>query len=149
MITRITRNLRPAAAAIIACVLIGGALPAAAITRIQSAEPTGLWINPAHSVEVATAVCGAALCGRITWANSTALGDARAGGVLQLTGTEILENYHRSGAASWHGRILVPDMGRTFSSTLTLVGADRLRISGCLLGGLLCKSQIWTRVEQP
>lgn len=146
MINHILLDLRRSVAAIISFVLISGAMPAAAVTCVPTAQPTGVWINRAHSVEIVTAACGAALCGRITWANSTALNDARAGGVLQLTGTEILEDYHRADPASWQGRVLIPDMGRTFYSTLTLVDSDRLKISGCILGGLLCKSQVWTHV---
>ncbi|MGE1070903.1 DUF2147 domain-containing protein, partial [Pantoea agglomerans] len=37
------------------------------------------------------------------------------------------------------------DRGRSFSSTIEQIDADRLKISGCLLRGWLCKSQIWTR----
>lgn len=142
-------DLRRIAAAIMACVLVGAAMPAAAVVRVQVAAPTGLWVNPARSVKVATAPCGAALCGRVAWASGAASTDARAGGTPRLAGTEILQDYHRAGAATWQGRVLVPDMGRTVDSTLTLLDTDRLKVSGCVLGGLFCKSQIWTRVEQP
>lgn len=146
--TRIKLRLYPTIAAVIAGLHISAAIPAAA-AHLQNAQPTGLWINPAHSVKVVTAACGAALCGRIAWANNTAIDDAQAGGVAQLAGTEVLQDYHQTGPTTWQGRVLVPDMGRTFSSRLTLVDIDRLKVSGCVLGGLLCKSQVWTRAGQP
>lgn len=146
MTTRTKTNPCRTFAAIIACIFIAASTPATAATRVQIALPTGLWINPTHSVEVTTVPCGVALCGRISWANSLAIADARDGGVMQLTGTEILEDYHRTGPATWQGRVLVPDMGRSFHSTLTLVDAERLKVSGCVLGGLFCKSQIWIHV---
>ena len=149
MMTPIGPESRQAIAAIIACIAIGNAMPAAATTRALTAQPTGLWINPAHSVQVVTATCGTALCGWIAWADRKAVDDARDGGVAQLTGTEILEDCHRLGQGKWQGRVRIPDMGRTFSSTLTLVDADRLKVSGCVLGGFLCKSQVWTRTGHP
>jgi uncharacterized protein (DUF2147 family) len=41
--------------------------------------------------------------------------------------------------------VFVPDMKRKFYSRIEQQGPDKLKISGCILGGLLCKSQYWTR----
>ena len=146
MTTRTKTNPRRTFAAIIACIFIAASTPATAATREQAAQPTRLWINTSHSVQVKTVPCGVELFGRISWANTTAIADTRNGGLTQLIGTLILEDYHRAGPAIWQGRVLVPDMGRTFHSTLTQVDADRLKVSGCVVGGLLCRSQIWTHV---
>jgi uncharacterized protein (DUF2147 family) len=36
-------------------------------------------------------------------------------------------------------------MGRTFYSTITRLNPQALKISGCILGGLICKAQVWHR----
>jgi len=37
--------------------------------------------------------------------------------------------------------------GKTVSGNLVLKDANTLRVEGCLLGGLLCRSEIWTRAK--
>ncbi len=114
--------------------------PALAATPID-----GNWINPHGSVIVTTGDCHAGLCGWVSWASPQAQADAAEAGVAKLIGTELLQDYHASGHARWTGRVFVPDMGKTFSSTLEQIDANRLKISGCLVGSWFCKSQIWVR----
>jgi len=109
------------------------------------APVVGRWINPLGSVEVETAPCGEHLCGRISWASREALQDARDSGVPSLIGTELLRDYRETAAREWRGRVYVPDMGRTFYSTIDAKQPDILKISGCVLSGLVCRSQIWRR----
>lgn len=126
------------------------AVPIAAQGAVQPApEVMGHWINPYGSVVVETAPCGAHLCGRVSWASAEALQDAKESGITGLIGTELLRDYSPSGPGHWRGRVYVPDMGRTFYSTINVEGPDALRISGCILGGLICKSQLWHRQPQP
>lgn len=119
-------------------------------TDARAAQPgiIGLWINPAGSVAVRTAPCDDGLCGSIVWANAKALRDARDSGVPRLLGTELLQDYRPATSGQWWGKVYVPDMGRRFSSTITQSGPDRLRIKGCLFGGMICKAQNWQRIAQ-
>lgn len=109
------------------------------------ATPIGLWQNPKGTLIVQTRRCGQLLCGNIVWAGPKALADAREAGVNALVGTEFFSDYHASGAGRWTGRVYVPDQGRHFYSTIELRTPDSLRISGCILGGLICKRQDWIR----
>lgn len=114
-------------------------------TRNTAASTFDILINPYGSVKVETSVCGGKLCGWVVWANAEAMQDARDSGVPNLIGTELLRDYRQTDANRWQGRVFVPDMGRTFYSTITRLDANAFRISGCVLGGLVCKSQIWHR----
>lgn len=138
------RTLPPIAALLLA------ALPAAAqapATPPPPADPVfGTWTNPKHTIAVRTAPCGAELCGAIVAASPQAQQDAREAGVANLIGTELLRDYRRTGPQRWSGTVFVPDMGRSFTSRIVQVSPGVLRISGCILGGLLCKSQDWTRL---
>ncbi|AHE53138.1 DUF2147 domain-containing protein [Sphingomonas sanxanigenens] len=122
----------------------GAATPAGA--EVPAVATTlGTWINPHGTVKVRTGMCGSVLCGHIVWASAEANADAAESGVPRLVGTELLGNYRPAGAGRWRGEVYVPDMGRRFASTIEPQGVDALRISGCILGGLICRSQIWHR----
>jgi uncharacterized protein (DUF2147 family) len=111
-----------------------------------TAAPVGVWQNPRHTIAVKTVACGSMICGTIVAAAPAAVAVAREAGIAQLIGLPLLRNYRRSGERSWHGLVFVPDLDRTFDSRLTILDPAKVRISGCVLGGLLCKSQIWTRL---
>lgn len=127
-------------------------LPAALLLALSAnayaapvATPFGLWQNPKGTIIVRTHGCGPLLCGNIVWAGPQAIADARDAGVTTLVGTELLSNYHASGSGRWTGQVYVPDQGRRFYSTIEQKTLNSLRISGCILGGLICKHQEWTR----
>jgi len=123
------------------------ATPAVA-TAQATKSPKGLWLNPHGSVAVRTDACGDKMCGWIVWASSDAQKDARDSGVDRLVGTMLLEDYRPRGPASWSGTVFVPDMGRHFSSEIDAISPGQLKIKGCVLGGLICKSQVWSRIER-
>lgn len=125
--------------------LIAPIAGSAAAPNEAGGGPIGTWINPRGTVKVTTGSCGDKLCGWVIWANPQAAADAREAGVDKLVGTELLRNYKPIGVGKWQGQVYVPDMGRTFYSTLSQIDHNQLKISGCILGGLICKSQIWQR----
>lgn len=62
-------------------------------------------------------------------------------------GRNIIENMVADGANNWEdGTIWAPDEDETYSSEMELDG-DVLTVSGCVLGGLICRGQDWTRVK--
>jgi uncharacterized protein (DUF2147 family) len=128
------------------------AIPLGASQSRAETSADGLWLNPKHSLAVQTSPCGTlaktSLCGRIVWASKEAQADATDASVPRLLGTELLEDYHPRGKGVWQGTVFVPDMGRRFYSEIDALSPDRLKVKGCILGGLLCKSQVWTRIAQ-
>jgi uncharacterized protein (DUF2147 family) len=105
----------------------------------------GVWVNPKGSIAVKTEGCGSRLCGYVVWLNAKATADAKESGVERPIGAEVLRDYRPGADGAWHGIVYVLDMGRSFRSTLTEVDPNDLRISGCLLGNLICRSQTWHR----
>jgi uncharacterized protein (DUF2147 family) len=118
-----------------------------AVPAMATDPVLGSWINPRGSVTVTTGACRDRLCGWVSHANAEALTDANDAGIPHLVGTTLLQDYRPKGAGHWAGRVYVPDMGRTFYSTIDQQGPDQLKISGCILGGLFCRSQLWHRVK--
>ncbi|WP_206366437.1 DUF2147 domain-containing protein [Sphingomonas gei] len=134
---------------VVLAILLCGNGPAARVPAVAgaAADPVfGTWANPKHTIAVKTALCGGALCGAIVDATAKAQSDARDAGIEHLVGTELLRAYHKTGSGHWSGTVFVPDMGRSFASRIVQLSPNTLRISGCIWGGLICKSQDWTRL---
>ena len=107
----------------------------------------GVWRNPKNSVHVDIRPCGDAICGYVVWASPKAQADAKKGGTERLVGLQILRNFVQTKPGNWKGKVFVPDLNSTFSGTAELVDANHLKAKGCLIAGLACKTQTWTRIE--
>ncbi|MEY4953643.1 MAG: hypothetical protein RL299_2067 [Pseudomonadota bacterium] len=112
----------------------------------QPAPVYGTWINPKRTVTVVTSACGQLLCGTIVSATPEVQAIAKKAGAPPLVGSKLLRDYRQTGKEKWQGKVFVPDRNASYYSTIKQLNANQLKISGCILGGLLCKSQIWTRV---
>jgi uncharacterized protein (DUF2147 family) len=111
------------------------AAPALAQDATLSERTYGTWKNPKNSVHVEAQECGGKMCGVVVWANDKAKADARRGGTDQLIGRQLFQDFEEQ------------QEGRTFHGTVTIIDADTLEGKGCLIGGIGCKSQVWTRVK--
>jgi uncharacterized protein (DUF2147 family) len=123
--------------------LAGGSV--AATAALQPGPVAGNWVNPKRNVTVSTAMCGKLLCGTVIAASPEAQAAAKKAGAPALIGTRLLQDYRQTGTGKWQGKVFVPDRNGTFYSTIKQIDANRLKISGCILGGLICKSQVWER----
>lgn len=122
------------------------ALALAAAQGAVADPAVGLWTNPKGSLTVRTRRCGEQLCATVVSASEKAKLKAANAGISKLIGTEIFSDYRRDGN-DWAGTLFVPDRGKRVSSTLEIAGGDQVKISGCLIGRVLCKSQVWTRAD--
>ncbi len=109
--------------------------------------PAGRWQNPSGSVIVIIDACGAAYCGKVEWASDGAKADARKGGTEALVGTQLMTGFTATDSDKWKGRLFIPDMNRRSKAELRLIGTSTLKVTGCAVGRLLCKSQLWARVD--
>ena len=117
------------------------ALPSAGLT----APIEGKWQNPKDSVIVDVTRCGAGTyCGKVSWASPKA--KRKADGRMQV-GTQILTGLKSDGRGGYKGRAYVPRHRVHATATVRQAGRDALIVRGCALGGLLCKSERWTRVR--
>ena len=107
----------------------------------------GRWRNPSGSVIISIPRCGESLCGRVQWASDKAMADARKGGTDPLVGAELLSDVVPKGEGRWKARLFVPDLNKTSKAELRQLGIDQLKVIGCAVGRLVCKSQVWSRKE--
>jgi len=116
--------------------------PAAALAD----EVGGVWKSEPGDggkyIHVEIAPCDAGqstLCGTIV--------GAFAGAKQGVVGKPIIWDMEPDGENAWSGgTIWAPDEDETYRSKMRLDGAV-LVVSGCVLGGLICRGQDWTRAE--
>lgn len=133
------RRIVTAAAGALAFLVVGPS----ALAQSPTADAFGVWRNPKDNVHVEIRPCGAAACGTVVWASAK----ARAAGADSLVGTQVLKNLEldeRRGV--WRGKVFVPELNRNFTGVAEPMDSRRLRAKGCVVGGLLCKSQVWTKI---
>ncbi|WP_407174466.1 DUF2147 domain-containing protein [Bradyrhizobium sp. STM 3562] len=108
--------------------------PAPAALRDPN-SPLGVWLTEEKEGKVRIEQCGANLCGYSVDAKSN------------QNGEQVLINMKPGKDLKWTGRILDPNTGSTYDSTIALRGPDTLRVQGCAFGGMFCGGQTWTRVD--
>ncbi|PRY92050.1 uncharacterized protein (DUF2147 family) [Hasllibacter halocynthiae] len=126
------------------------AMPAAAqeVFGLWQSEPSDRGADRGAYVHVRIGPCGSdasKACGQITDAFG-GTSERRA----EVVGRGIIDGMAPTAPNVWSGgTIWVPDMNVTSgrsSSRLTLQG-QVLRVEGCVLGGVICRAQNWTRLE--
>src|SRR5476649_1913946 len=97
--------------------------------------PLGVWLTEEKEGKVRIEQCGANLCGYSVDAKSN------------KNGEQVLINMKPGKDSHWSGRILDPNTGSTYDSTIALKGSDSLRVQGCAFGGMFCGGQTWSRLN--
>lgn len=127
------KNLRIATclASLSAAIVLGSA-------PVSAQDVSGTWLRDSGASRVRFGKCGEAMCGTIVWLKD-ADGPAK-------VGQRVFYDMKPDGAGKWQGSAFNPEDGKTYSGTMALQGGQ-LKTSGCVLGGLICRSVTWTRVN--
>jgi uncharacterized protein (DUF2147 family) len=120
------------------------------------ADPIGTWLTGDKKGKVKIVNCGGAICGSLVWLaepndpdthqpktdkhNADASKQGR-----PLIGIPIVLSMKPGGGDVWQGQVYNAEDGGTYSGSLTMTGANSADLKGCVMGGLICKSQTWTR----
>ncbi len=142
----------------ILCFSMGLSLLAALPITARAADALGTWYTADKDSQVRITNCGGALCGTLVWLkvpNDPATGRPKtdknnANASKQshpLIGTPIVLGMKPSGQNVWSGDVYNAQDGKTYSGSFTLTSATTAELKGCVLGGLICKSQTWTRAN--
>ena len=120
------------------------AAPAWAGTPVTA---VGVWRNPKDTVHIALRPCGAEICGHVVWASDTAEAKARKAGTPQLVGQQLMRGFVVDKNGVGRGKVFVPDLNKTFTGSAQMITDRTLLAKGCLFAGVLCKTQVWTRID--
>jgi uncharacterized protein (DUF2147 family) len=98
----------------------------------------GTWLRDNGALQVKFEPCGDAICGNIVWLKPGSDSKAK-------VGQRLFFDMRPTGANSWTGKAASPDNGSIYSGKMSIEGSA-LSASGCMVGGLICKSANWRRV---
>ena len=124
-------------------IIIAAVLSLAA--TVATADPIeGIWQTQPDEgafAHVTIAPCGQAYCGTITRAFKD-----RAEYQSPNVGRQIVIDMAPQGGGNYAGRVWRPSNDKIYAGKASVAG-DRMSLSGCVAGGLICKSQTWARVQ--
>lgn len=95
----------------------------------NAADIQGTWLRPKTGRHVQSYGCGGGL-----------------GLKVVETGQVIMCGAKSKGGGKYAGTLTSTEDGNQYSGTVTM-GGSKLHLSGCVLGGLICKSETWSRVK--
>lgn len=99
----------------------------------------GTWLRDNGALQVKFEPCGDAICGNVVWIKPGSDSKAK-------VGQRLFFEMRPNGANSWTGKAASPDSGSVYSGKMSIEGTG-LNTSGCMVGGLICKSVNWKRIS--
>ena len=125
-------------------IALAAALALTATVALAADPIEGLWQTQAD--EGATAFvqigpCGAAFCGTII---KTFKGKEEY--ASPNLGKQIVTGMAPAGGGAYKGKVLRPADNKVYNGKAQVNGTS-MKLSGCVAGGLICKSQTWTRLK--
>lgn len=96
---------------------------------VEAAGINGTWLRPKTGKHVKSYSCGGGL-----------------GLKVVATGKVIMCGAKAKGGGKYEGTLTSTEDGNQYSGTVTIAG-NKLLLSGCVLGGLICKSETWKRID--
>jgi uncharacterized protein (DUF2147 family) len=119
--------------------------------------PGGIWLTQAGDANVKVSRCGGGLCGVIVWlkepidpeTGKPAIDDKNPNPALAtrpMIGLPLFRGMRPSGPNKWSGQIYNADDGKSYASSVSVMGPDSLRVEGCV--GALCGGETWTRAKR-
>ncbi len=102
-------------------------------TPAEAASPWGKWKRPNGDI-AKVYKCGGGMCGVIEKG--------------KRKGFVMFKGIKKKGSA-WKGDMKHPEMPgfMTFNGTVTLLGANKLKVQGCAIGNSMCDAETWVRAK--
>jgi uncharacterized protein (DUF2147 family) len=131
-------------------------LAATSLSAETNADPTGIWLTEAGDAKIHVSRCGSGICGIIVWLKAPIdpatgrlqVDDKNSDPALArrpIIGLNIFKGMKSVAERKWSGRIYNADNGKTYASDVTLAGARKLEVRGCVMA-VLCGGETWTKL---
>lgn len=114
----------------------------------QMSDILGRWRDSDGESEIEIARCGPALCGTIVWLKEPRIDKSNPDPALRsrsLMGVRVLSGFRPDQGTTLSGDGYNPEDGRSYKTTLELKSRTTLSVKGCVMGGLICDDDTWTR----
>ncbi|WP_422375602.1 DUF2147 domain-containing protein [Roseibium sp.] len=136
---------------VLSTALLAAGLVTASTTLSIAADAKGDWVRPNGASKIRISSCGSALCGKLIWLreprNDTQNPDASKRS-RPLVGVQIVQSMKPTSQENqWKGKVYNAEDGKTYTGFIKLTSANKLKLEGCVMGGLICKGETWTRAN--
>lgn len=126
-----------------------GLIVMAGAAQAQPSDPSGTYLSESGETRVRITRCGSAYCGTIVAVQGEAKDvnnpdPAQRG--RNLVGMRMISNIQPSGDG-FTGQLYNYKDGKTYTGRMNFRGGNAMELSGCVLGGLICRSQTWKKVN--
>lgn len=120
-----------------------------AIDTAAAADPRGVWLRQSGSSKIRIEDCGDALCGTVVWEKAPRKDLYNPDPARRndpVTGRRVLLGMKPSGKPDqWKGEVYNAEDGKTYTGYITTKADGTLALDGCVLGGLICKTDTWSK----
>lgn len=138
--------------------LLAAAAAVITSTAALAANPSGVWLSADGRVKVRLTNCQNDLCGRVVWLKqpndpqtqrprTDKLNPDSTKRDRPMLGLQVVSGLRPLGENVWSGPIYNADEGNSYNVSLTLITPTKAALKGCVLGGVFCKVQTWTRAD--
>lgn len=127
--------------------LLALTMPALAEPKL---DPSGTWLTPGGDAHIRISRCGGGYCGTVAKILTGETRDVNnpdpALRGRSLVGVALSNDMHPT-PEGWEGSLYNFRDGKTYTGKLAMKSQNALELAGCVLGGLICKRQVWSRVN--
>jgi uncharacterized protein (DUF2147 family) len=138
--------------------IVAGAISAGG--SALAADLTGVWLVGDRSAQIQIDTCGGSLWGVVVWEREPGNDEANPDPSLRgrpTLGMPILlglrpsaqQGWQGAEPGVWRGHVYNAKNGETYEVNIRLARQDVLHLEGCVLGGMFCGGQDWTRAAAP
>lgn len=116
----------------------------------EASKAHGVWQSESGITRVRVSPCGKNLCGHVVWQKNPSKDVHNSDpGKRQrpIVGLQLVSNMKPTGADEWQGAIYNYEDGKTYQGKVKLNGSNKLTLGGCVMGGIVCQSRTWTKIN--
>lgn len=119
---------------------------------VSAADPSGDWVVEDGVARIRIAICDGSLWGVVGWERTPGQDTNNPDPAKRsrpTLGMPILIDMKPSGTDKWSGQIYNAKNGKMYQASVELQSDTALKVRGCVLGGLFCGGETWSRFVDP
>lgn len=116
----------------------------------DASKVAGIWQSQSGITRVKVTPCGTGLCGVVVWQKNPSKdvhNPDPAKRERPVVGLQLVSNMKPVGPDEWRGSIYNYEDGQTYHGKVKVIGGNSIQIGGCVMGGMLCQSKTWTKIN--
>jgi uncharacterized protein (DUF2147 family) len=116
----------------------------------ETPKVAGVWQSQSGITRVKVSPCGTGLCAHVVWQKNPSKDVHNPEPEKRerpIVGLQLVSNMKPAAPGEWTGEIYNYEDGKTYHGKVKAVSANAIEIGGCVMGGMICQSKTWTKVN--